>query len=114
MRPFEKRLSLLTLSCVFLLGLVTAFPEAKPILSGRASYIDVSGPKIAYVPRTTKRVKYNGKIREIIRFTETISEGEKNCECPNCCSGYCYIIIYTDAIPTKGPVVILAIIWLKC
>lgn len=114
MRQFENKLVLLTLSCVFSFGLVTAFLEANYYLSGKETYIDVSGPKIAYVPRTTKYVKYNGQVREIIRFATTISENEKNCACPNCCSGYCYVIIYTDVIPTKSQLVILAVIWFKC
>lgn len=114
MRLLEQRLVYVTLPIVFLSALVTAFFGANHYLLGKASYIDVSGPNVVYVPRTAKYVKYNGQVREIVKFATTITEAEQDCKCPNCCSGYCYVVIYTNPVPTKGQVIILSVVWLKC
>jgi hypothetical protein len=114
MKPLVKRLVLLSLASLFSLGLVTALLKASSHFLEKPSYIEVNGPNIAHVPRTAKYVKYNGQTREIVRFAATISEAEQDCKCPNCCSGYCYVIIYTDAIIVTTPVIILSVLWLKC
>lgn len=114
MKPLKQKLVYVTLPIVLLSALVTAFFGANHYLPGKASYIDVSGPAVVYVPRTAKYVKYNGQVREIARFAATLTEAEQDCSCPKCCSGYCYVVIYTDPISTKGHVIILSVVWLKC
>src|SRR4030067_3722359 len=78
------------------------------------TYIEVHGPNIPVVPQTAKYVKYDGKIKRVVKFTETLSAGDEDCQCPKCCKGECYVIIYTDLILPGGPLRILYILWVAC
>lgn len=100
--------------CVLLVGLVVAFLNAASYIRERDAYIELSSGKIAYVPRTAKFVKVNGQVRRIVKFSSTLSNAEKDCECPTCCDGYCYMIVFSDAGPIVNPIIILAIIWFAC
>lgn len=102
------------LACVFSIGLVSAVLKAASYTGEKNAYIEVGGKGIAYVPRTTKYVKYNGEIREIVRFASTLSKEEINCKCPKCCDGYCYAIVSSDSGPVTNPIIILYVIWFAC
>jgi len=109
-----KRVVLIVLACVFSIGLVIAVLNAGSSTPKEDSYIEVGGGKIVYVPRTTQFVKFNGQVRKIVRFASTLSAEEQDCQCPNCCKGYCYVIIFTDGSPVKGPIIILSVVWMAC
>jgi hypothetical protein len=109
-----KKVVLIALACVFSMGLVIAVLYAGSNTPKKDSYIEVGGGKIVYVPRTTQYVKFNGQIRKIVRFASTLSEGEKDCKCPKCCDGYCYVIVYSDSVPGSNPILPLFVIWLSC
>lgn len=109
-----KKVGLIALACVFFMGLVIAVSNAGSNTTKKDSYIEVGGGGVKYVPRTAQYVKYNGQIRKIERFASTLSSDEIDCKCPNCCRGYCYVIIFTDGRPGKGPIIILSVIWLSC
>jgi hypothetical protein len=110
----SKKVVLIALTCVLSLGLVIVVLNAGSSAPTKDTYIEVGGGKIVYVPRTAQFVKFNGQIRKIVRFASTLSADEKDCQCPNCCRGYCYLIIFTDGIPGKGPIITLSVIWFSC
>jgi hypothetical protein len=110
----SKKAVLIALTCVFSISIVIAVLNAGSSTPKKDSYIEVGGGKIVYVPRTTQYVKFNGQVRKIVRFASTLSAEEKDCQCPNCCKGSCYVIIFTDGSPVKGPIIILAVIWFAC
>jgi hypothetical protein len=110
----SKRVALIAFTCVLSIGLVIAVLNAGASSPKKDFYIEVGGGKISYVPRTTQYVKFNGQIRKIARFASTLSSDEKNCKCPNCCDGYCYVIVFTDGSPVIGPIIILSVIWFAC
>lgn len=112
--PIGKKVVPIALAGVLFLGLVITVTNAGSGTPKKDPYIEVGGGKIAYVPRTTQYVKFNGRIRKIERFASTLSAEEKDCQCPNCCKGYCYMIIFTDGIPGSGPIRVLSVIWLSC
>jgi hypothetical protein len=105
-----KKLILVMLTWIFSIGLVSAVLKAASYIGEKNAYIEVGGNQIAYVPRTTKYVRYKGEIRKIIKFALTLSPDEVNCECPNCCKGNCYVIVSSDS----GPIIILCVIWFSC
>lgn len=109
-----KKVVLIALACVFSMGLVIAVSNAGSSTPKKDSYIEVGGGKIVYVPRATQYVKFNGQIRKIVRFASTLSSDEIDCKCPNCCNGSCYVIIYTDGIPGRGPIIVMWVLWLSC
>jgi len=109
-----KKIVLIVLTCVFSIGLVIAVLNAGSSTPKKDSYIEVGGGKIVYVPRTTQYVKFNGQVRKIVRFASTLSAGEKDCQCPKCCDGYCYVIVYSDSVPGSKPILPLFVIWLSC
>ena len=100
--------------CILLLGLVPRVQTANPAFGEKDTYVEVHGPNIACVPITAKYVKYDGIIKKISRFSAALSTGEEDCQCPKCCNGHCYIIIYTNIISPAGPLRILAILWIEC
>jgi hypothetical protein len=109
-----KKTVLVALTCVFSIGLVIAVLNAGSSAPQKDPYIEVGGGKIVYVPRTTQYVKFNGQIRRIARFASTLSAAEKDCQCPTCCKGSCYVIIASDANPIFGRIIILSVIWFAC
>lgn len=108
-----KRGMLVIVLCVCLAGLAPAIQKASQYVAAK-DYVEVKGSSIAYVPRTAKFVKVNGNIKEVVRFAETLSATEEDCQCPACCDGYCYVIIFTDPFPSGGPIKVLYILWIKC
>ena len=104
----------LFLFCILFLGLVPSVQTAGPAFGEKEVYVEVHGSNIAHVPITAKYVKYDGKIRRISRFSAALASGEEDCQCPQCCNGRCYIIIYTDFLSPIGPLRVLAILWLEC
>lgn len=106
--------SFLFVICALFMGFVSTVHTTDLTVTGKDPYIEVHGPSIAYVPITAKYVKYDGIIKKISRFSAALSTGEEDCQCPKCCNGHCYIIIYTNIISPAGPIMILAILWLEC
>ena len=76
--------------------------------------VEVHGPDIAYVPLTAKYVKYDGRVREVVKFAAAVEDGKENCRCPNCCDGLCYVVVYTNLAMAGGSMRVLSIVWLKC
>ena len=109
-----KKVVLIALACVFSIGLVIAVLNAGSSTPKKDSYIEVGGGKIVYVPRTTQYVKFNGQVRKIVRFASTLSADEKDCKCPKCCDGNCYVIVYTDRVPGSKPILPLWVLWVSC
>lgn len=110
----KKKVILIGLSAVFLLGLAMAFLNAGSYLKEKQGYFEVSSGKIAYVPRTARFVKVDGKIKRIVRFATTLNAAEKDCECPHCCQGNCYIIVFSDSALIAGPIMPLFVLWVAC
>jgi hypothetical protein len=110
----SKKVVFIALTCVFSIGLVIAVLNAGSSIPKKDSYIEVGGGKIVYVPRTTQYVKFNGQIRKVARFASTLNVGEKDCGCPKCCDGNCYVIVYTDSIPGSNPISPLWVLWVSC
>ena len=96
------------------LALSAAIQEAGSSQPEKGPLVEVHGQDIAYVPATAKHVTYNGVVRKIVRFSAALNEGQEDCQCPKCCQGRCYIIIYTDLVMPGGPLRMLYILWLEC
>ena len=109
-----KKVVLIALTCVFSIGLVIAVLNAGSPTPKKDPYIEVGGGKIVYVPRTAQYVKFNGQIRKVVRFDSTLSVGGKDCNCPKCCDGYCYVIIFSDSVGGGNHISPLCVIWLSC
>jgi hypothetical protein len=113
-----KRLNRQTALCLatgaLLVGLAIAVLYAGDYFRPADKLIEVGGAKTAYVPRTAKFVTVNGEVRKIVKFSTAMTSDLRDCKCPNCCDGYCYVIVFTDGPPSAGPVIILAIIWMFC
>ena len=110
-----KKIVLICLMCAFSIGLVISVLSANLYTNTkeRNSYIEV-GCRIAYVPPTARFVKVNGQIKRIVRFASALSKEERDCQCPNCCKGSCYVIIFSDSVPSGNLVFPLAIVWVSC
>lgn len=109
-----KKVVLITLTGVFSVGLVIVVLNGDSNPAKRDPYIEVGGSKIMYVPRTAQYVKFNGQIRKIVKFASTLNAGDKDCRCPKCCDGYCYVIVYTDSVPGSNPISPLVFLWVSC
>jgi hypothetical protein len=112
--PIYIKAVLIALTCVFSIGLVTMVMKADSNTPKKDSYIEVGGSKTVYVPRTAKYVKFNGQIRKVVRFASTLNADEKDCDCPHCCDGYCYVIVFSDSVPGSNPISPLVILWVSC
>jgi len=77
-------------------------------------YIEVHGSCVPCIPVGTKFIKYDGKIRKVLKFKLVLEAGIMDCQCPNCCNGECYIVVFTEIIVGGSPVRVPAIIWLPC
>jgi hypothetical protein len=113
-KSIVRKIVLVALTCVLSTGLVIAVLNGGSSTPQKDPYIEVGGGKIVYVPSTTQYVKFNGQVRKIARFASTLSPAEKDCQCPNCCKGSCYVIIASDASPIFGRIIILSVIWFAC
>jgi len=110
----RKRTVFFLLPCTLLLGSLVGVQETGPSLPENGPFIEVHGPEVASVPATSRYVTYDGAVRRIVRFSAALNEGEEDCQCPKCCDGRCYVIIYTDPVMPGGPLRILYILWLEC
>jgi hypothetical protein len=109
-----KKVALLFLSGTLLLGFLSGAHTTDLTAVEGGDYIEVHGPSIACVPLTAKYVKYDGIVRKIAMFAEALSPGDEDCQCPKCCEGHCYVVIYIGFVSPSGPVRMLAILWLEC
>jgi hypothetical protein len=96
------------------LGALSVVQKANLPAAERKPYIEVHGPNVAFVPMTEKFVRFDGKIKRIVKFTETLEAGREDCKCPKCCDGNCYVIIFTDVILPGGPIRSLYFLWIEC
>jgi len=110
----RKKIVLGTLASILLIGLAIAVLNAGSYIKERDSYIEVGGGKIVYVPRTAQYVKLNGQIKKVVKFASTLSNAEKDCNCPNCCNGSCYVIVFSDSIPGGNQILPLFVLWVSC
>jgi len=112
--PVGKKLVLVALSCILMVGLVNAVLAAGSYLRDRAGYVEVGGGKLAYVPRTAQFVKVDGRVKRIVKFASTVSAAEASCQCPKCCNGFCYVFVYTDSLLGGSSILSLSYIWVEC
>jgi hypothetical protein len=110
----KKRVLLVGLTCLFLIGMASGIPKAATDQRNADSYIEIVANRITYVPRTAQYVKVNGQVRRIVKFATELTKAEEDCKCPNCCKGSCYIIVFTDGILLNKPIVMLGFIWVEC
>lgn len=113
-RRSSIRVLLVFISVVFLGVSSRALKLEHPSGTPTDAYIEVHGEGMPCVPLGTKFVKYDGEIRKISRFSVALNEGELDCQCPNCCNGECYIVVFTEIIVGGSPIRVPAIIWLPC
>jgi hypothetical protein len=116
MKTLAKALSVLV---IFVASISTAWLLASVNINkiskqARAAYIEVGGPEIAYIPFNTNYVKYKGEVRKIIRIEPYREQAAEDCQCPKCCGGSCYIIVYSDVIILAEPMRMLYRIWIDC
>ena len=128
-----RKRALAALGCVLLLGLASAMVKASAYLEEQRNYVEVAGDRTAYVPGDAQFVKYHGQVRRIVRWASSLGSDPKDCKCPRCCDGMCYITIYSDKLPDdkgasappagllsdkadlgKGAAILLLIIWINC
>ncbi len=110
----SRHVGRLSLAIALILGPALVVERADLPAAERTDYIEVHGPETAYVPLTETHVKFDGQVRRIAGFTAMVDEGMEECQCPKCCGGTCWTVVYTDLMLPGGPVRILIIIWVKC
>ena len=79
--------------------LLSSFQNAQSYIKEIGGYVEICANGLAYVPSDAAYVKCNGVIRKVVGITDALMMSEIDCECPNCCDGFCFIIIYTDPDP---------------
>jgi hypothetical protein len=109
-----RKVVLIALTCVFSIGLVIAVLNAGSPTPNKDPYIEVGGGKIVYVPRTAQYVKFNGQLRKVVRFDSTLSVAGKDCNCPKCCDGNCYVIVFSDSVGGSDHISPLFVLWVSC
>ena len=75
--------------------------RAESYLQDVDRYIEVCASGTVYVPANVRYVKCYGVIKKVAFITENLSREEDECQCPKCCDGLCYVIIFAD--PDPGP-----------
>jgi len=90
----HKKFQLILLFCLISSAFAIATIRANSYVNESKDYIEVCSKGIAYVPLDTKFVKCNGIIRKVMGFTRFLTDAVSDCECPKCCEGSCWIIIY--------------------
>lgn len=113
-KSLTKMIAMGVLASAALIALAVAAQDTARVSPQRESLIEVGGGRIAYVPRTTQYVTLNGRVMRVVKFSQTLSSVDKGCECPNCCRGNCYVIVFTDAMPGSSPLSALWILWVAC
>jgi len=96
-----KKFQLILLFCLISSALAIATIRANSYVHESKDYIEVCSKGVAYVPLDTKFVKCNGIIRKVMGFTRILPTLETDCECPKCCDGSCWVIIYGDPAPEQ-------------
>jgi hypothetical protein len=76
--------------------------NAETYLNEIKDYIEVCANGPTYVPPDTSFVRCYGVIRRVVAISDSITEEEEDCQCPKCCDGLCYVIIYTDPAHEAG------------
>ena len=97
-----RALGMIAVAVIVLISFVNAQLYIKEI----GGYVEVSAQGLAYVPSDAAFVKYNGAIRKVVAIEDVLLADEEECLCPNCCDGFCYVIILTDpegAADGRGP-----------
>ncbi len=104
----------LALIAVLFLGLGSGGQKIdRPAADGTLGpLVEVHGPEVAYVPLTAKYVTYDGVVRKIARISAA-TPGVK-CNCPNCCDGMCYVVIYSDLLGGKVGALSIYYLWTEC
>ncbi len=105
----------LALFGVLFLGLVSGVPGTDPPVADTemGPRVEVHGPDIAYVPLNAKYVTYDGVVHKITRFASAAGAAPGECNCPSCCDGACYIVVYSNVLALNGPPS-LYFIWIDC
>jgi hypothetical protein len=96
----HKKFQLILLFCLISSAFAIATIKANSYVNESKEYIEVCSKGIVYVPLDTKFVKCNGIIRKVMGFTRILPM-ETDCECPKCCDGSCWVIIYGDPTPEQ-------------
>lgn len=87
------------LAAAFALGagiLVFSAINTATYLAEIEGYVEVCAKGPVYVPPTAAFVRCYGVIRRVVAISDSITEEEEDCQCPKCCDGLCYVIIYVD------------------
>ncbi len=108
-----RKKALIILACLSMTALVGAFLRANAYIADAKAYIEVGGKDPVFVPRDVQFVKFDGKIRRVLRFAEAVEGSAVDCRCPKCCDGECYVIVYTQDLRNKI-LSVPSIIWLPC
>ncbi len=106
-----KKLSKCLLAALFFALLAAAFSAgnsgdeaAQAQLS--AKLIEVCSNGIVYVPPGTKYVTCRGKIMKVLAIVPKVEgvQTETDCNCPNCCGGWCGVTVSCEAMeePSAG------------
>lgn len=103
----RRKIKLIALFFLVFSAFLYAAIAANSYVNESSRYIEVCANGIVYVPLGTKFVKCYGVIRRVIHFSDVLTLGVEDCQCPKCCDGDCYIIVASD---TGG----FRFIWLSC
>jgi hypothetical protein len=78
---------------ILLVSAYSAGTKAKEVTSSAPKYIEVCAQGTVYLPPGTKFVTCHGKIMEVIDIVALVGAQPMGCNCPNCCGGYCTVIV---------------------
>ncbi len=99
-----KTVSKCLIAVLFVAFLAAAHPagNSEPIAPQEsAKLIEVCTKGIAYLPPGTKYVTCRGKIMKVLAIVP-LSAGIQtagDCDCPNCCGGWCGVTVYCQSVP---------------
>jgi hypothetical protein len=93
-------------AAVFLVSAYSAGMKDAAMYADRSPYIEVCSRGLAHVPPGTRYVTCQGKVMRVIAIVpsdeggaQTQAEGVGNCWCPQCCGGYCGVVVNCGASP---------------
>ncbi len=103
-----KKLWKYLVGVVLVVLLVTAYSagtKATEVTSSSPKYIEVCSHGTAYLPPGTKFVTCRGKIMEVIDVVPLADDVQilGNCSCPQCCNGFCSVIVRCGTAPEPSP-----------
>jgi len=113
-RRFKGMWLAVLISALFLGTSSQGLKPGHPFGSPTDEYIEVHGSGVPCIPLGTKFVKYDGEIRKVSKFAVALDAGTLDCQCPHCCDGECYIVVFTEIIIGGRPTQVPAIIWIPC